>query len=395
MSSVLTYNGHGLKLMTGSGYVRVSGEKYDPVPKAEIVFRFSSSSYTPTASLLGQCKTSGGAKWVHVSGADWKIVTDLYTGAAGTQDTSLGIGRLCTTQSNVSTFTTTNTGGVTAEIISVTGPQIQTLDRAFVGCTAITGFRSAVTSLNSLPALFNVNQAFDSCTGVTDDSALSLYTAWSQNSNITNHSATFSDCGPAQYLSMIPTGWGGTQVPASTLMTSTRGKWKNNYDTWSIDSNAPDWTDISGVKVFTESSVSSYAGVSMNRSRIAKFNSLDTSQGSAALYFYPCFMQHASWSPDTITWAVTTASPNGSLTASQGNTDMPGTLDYTTYGPFEYELGSYIDPQYGGGSIYFCFLVTNEPINDSWVPNGISWKPYGVLYNSNFKTDAGLRWFRG
>ena len=46
MSSVLTYNGHGLKLMTGSGYVRVSGEKYDPVPKAEIVFRFSSSSTT-------------------------------------------------------------------------------------------------------------------------------------------------------------------------------------------------------------------------------------------------------------------------------------------------------------------------------------------------------------
>ena len=34
MSSVLTYNGHGLKLMTGSGYVRVSGEKYDPIPVA-------------------------------------------------------------------------------------------------------------------------------------------------------------------------------------------------------------------------------------------------------------------------------------------------------------------------------------------------------------------------
>lgn len=36
MSSVLTYNGHGLKLMTGSGYVRVSGEKYDQIHKSEV-----------------------------------------------------------------------------------------------------------------------------------------------------------------------------------------------------------------------------------------------------------------------------------------------------------------------------------------------------------------------
>ena len=383
MSSVLTYNGHGLKLMTGSGYVRVSGEKYDPVPKAEIVFRFSSSSYTPTATLLGQCKTSGGAHWVHVDGADWKIVTDLYTGAAGTQDTSLGIGRLCTTQSNVSTFTTANTGGVTAEIISVTGAQIQTLDRAFTGCDAISGFNSAVTSLNSIPALSNVNQAFDSCTGVTDDSALSLYTAWYQNANITSHSATFNSCGSSTYLAQIPVGWGGTQIPASTLMTSARGKWKNNYDIWSISAGNPDWTSMNGVYIFTESSVSSYAGVSMNRSRIAKFNSLNTTQGQAALYFYPCFMQHTS---SAISWAVTTASPNGSLTVSQGNTDMPGTLDYSTYGPFSLEFGSYDS----AGTVYFCFLVTNDPISSSF---DLSSSPYGVLFNSNFKTDAGLRWF--
>jgi len=384
MSSVLTYNGHGLKLMTGSGYVRVSGEKYDPVPKAEIVFRFSSSSYTPTATLLGLCKTSGGAYWVHVDGADWKIVTDLYTGAAGDQDTSLGIGRLCTTQNDVSTFTTTKTGGVTAEIISVTGPQIQTMDRAFVGCDAITGFSSAVTSLNSLPALFNVNQAFDSCTGVTDDSALSLYTAWSQNSSITSHSATFSNCGPAQYLSQIPVGWGGTQVPASTLMTSGRAQWKGRYDTWAILASNPDWTSMNGVYLFTEGSVSAYAGVSMNRGRISKFNSLNTTQGQAALYFYPCFMQHTS---SAITWAVTTGSPNGSLTTSQGNTDMPGTLDYSTYGPFSLEFGTYDS----AGRVFFCFFVTNDHISSSF---DLSSSPYGVLYNSNFKPDAGLRWFR-
>jgi hypothetical protein len=390
MSSVLTYNGHGLKLITGSGYVRVSGEKYVPIPKAEIVFRFSSSSYTPTASLLGYSRSGGGghsgggAHWVHVSGADWKVVTDLYTGAGGTQDTSLGIGRLCTTFTDNATFTTANTGGVTAEIISVTGPQIQTMDRAFVGCDAITGFSSAVTSLNSIQDLYNVNQAFDSCTGVEDDSALSLYDAWSQNSDITSHSSTFSNCGPAQYLAQIPVGWGGTQIPASTLMTSARGKWKSNYDVWEITADGPEWYAMDGVYVFTEASVSSYAGVSMNRSRIAKFNSLNTTKGQAALYFYPCFMQHTS---SYIAWAVSTATPNGTLTISQGNTDMPGTLDYSTYGPFVHEFGTY-NP---AGAVYFCFLVTNEPISSSF---NLSSSPYGVLFNSNFKTDAGLRWFR-
>ena len=383
MSSVLTYNGHGLKLMTGSGYVRVSGEKYDPVPKAEIVFRFSSDSYTPTATLLGVSKTAGGAHWEHISGADWKVVTELYTGAGGAQDTSLGIGRLCTTGSDVATFTTTNTGGVTAELISFTGARIETLDRAFVGCDAITGFNSAVTSLNSIPALYNVNQAFDSCTGVTDDSALSLYTAWSQNSNITSHSSTFSSCGSSTYLAQIPVGWGGTQVPVSTLMTSARAQWKNKYDIWSISAGNPDWTSMNGVYLFTKASVSSYAGVSMNRSRIAKFNSLVTTQGSAALYFYPCFMQHDS---SGITWAVTTDSPNGSLTISQGNTDMPGTLDYSTYGPFAHEFGTYDS----AGTVYFCFFVTSSPISSTF---NLSTDPYGVLYNSNFKTDAGLRWF--
>jgi hypothetical protein len=167
-------------------------------------------------------------------------------------------------------------------------------------------------------------------------------------------------------------------------MTSARGKWKSNYDVWEITADGPEWYAMDGVYVFTEASVSSYAGVSMNRSRIGKFNSLNTAQGSAALYFYPCFMQHTS---RAITWAVTTASPNGSLTVSQGNTDMPGTLDAGTYGPFSLEFGSYDS----AGTVYFCFLVTNDPISSSF---DLSSTPYGVLYNSNFKTDAGLRWFK-
>jgi hypothetical protein len=122
----------------------------------------------------------------------------------------------------------------------------------------------------------------------------------------------------------------------------------------------------------------------MNRSRITKFNGLNTGS-SKPLYFYPCFMQQVY---DGLTWAITTATPNGSLAGGQGNTDMPGTLDYTTYGPFEYEFG---EPDFDHKSVYFCFLVTNGPISSSF---DLSSTPYGVLYNSNFKTDAGLRWFR-
>ena len=386
MPSVLTFNGHGLKLFNGTSYVRVSGEKYDPIPKAEITFRFSSDSYTPTTTLLGQCKTSGDAHWVHISGADWKIVTYLYTGAAGTQDLSLGIGRLCTTQSDVATFTTNNTGGVTAEIIGITGDRIETLDRAFTGCNAITGFKTAVGDMTNLYSLTNVNQAFDSCTGVIDDSALSLYTAWSQSSTITSHSSTFSNCGDSTYLAQIPVGWGGTLIPPSTLTSSIRTGNFGTYSTWVITSNAPDWTNIVGLYLFTEASISAYAGVSMNRSRITSRNSLGTGTGNT-LYFYPAFAQFtgSSTSNRVITWIATTDTPNGNLTANQGNTDMAGTLDYSTYGPITRTYGT-LDTSI---DVNFLFLVTNVPIAE-W--QGLS-SAYGVLYNSNFKNDGGFRYF--
>jgi hypothetical protein len=75
------------------------------------------------------------------------------------------------------------------------------------------------------------------------------------------------------------------------------------------------------------------------------------------------------------------------LAVGQGNTDMPGTLDYSAYGPFTYEFGTY--DTLGTPPVYFCFLVTNVPI-DQW--EGLTDK-YGILYNGNFKSDAGLRYF--
>lgn len=266
------------------------------------------------------------------------------------------------------------------------GHYCQTFDRMFYGATGLTSIEPIHCT-----RVQNVGSMFQGCTNV-EQGALDQYTWLSTYGvNITNHSGTFTDCGSgtttgAAELAQIPVGWGGTQVPASTLMTSTRGEWKGRFDVWSINSNAPDWTYMNGLYLFTESSVSSYAGVAMNRARIAKFNGLKTTQGQAALYFYPCFMQHDS---SGITWAVTTGTPNGSLTASQRGTDMPGTLDYGTYGPFAKEFGYYSS----AGTVYFCFFVTNEELT-SWGQWDISWKPYGVLFNSNFKTDGGFRWFK-
>jgi hypothetical protein len=164
-------------------------------------------------------------------------------------------------------------------------------------------------------------------------------------------------------------------------MTSERNNAFGTYSTWAITGNAPDWTNIVGLYLFTEASVSTYAGVSMNRSRITKKNGLGTTQGTNALYFYPAFAQFNR----VITWVATTDTPNGSLTANQGNTDMAGTLDYSTYGAITRTYGTFDS----GANVFFLFLVTNVPIAN-WT--GLT-DAYGVLYNSNFKTDGGFRYF--
>lgn len=381
MSSVLTYNGHGLKLMTGSGYVRVSGEKYEPVQYPYLLLQCD--GYNNTHPNVSSAWAGGECVWTQVSSSPnvWKLEITRWA------TTTLGIGLPFLFSSNASPPVGTITSsckliGSGNMDVSLGGSYCQTMDRMFAGCTGLTSIDPIHCTV-----VENVGGMFQGCVNV-EEGALDQYDWFSTYGiNINNHSSTFTDCGSntqtgTDELAQIPVGWGGTMIPASTLMTSTRGSWKSNYDVWAISAGNPDWTDMNGVYVFTESSVSSYAGVSMNRSRIAKFNSLNTTQGQGALYFYPCFMQYGAY----IQWAVTTGSPNGSLTISQGNTDMPGTLDYSTYGPFALEFGSYNS----AGTVYFCFLVTNDPISSSF---DLSSSPYGVLYNSNFKTDAGLRWF--
>lgn len=391
----LTFNDFLIKHNGWSGYVAYE------VPKPYFVFEFTVSDFVPTTSLINSAYTGA---WTQVSSSPnrWKLTIDnfveYYSGA-----TNLGIGlaKLFTPEvsgEQIGYLMPYNLGGGTCKlidsgnlnIIDSNGNTCQTMDRMFNGCSGLTEF-STIRCIN----VQNVGGMFMKCTNITEG-ALAQYTWFiNHNINITNHSSTFSDCGSdtqtgTAELAQIPVGWGGTLVPASTLMTSTAGGY-TKYTCWTINSNNPTWTDVkNGLYLFTEASVSQYAGVSMNRSRInGKHNSLDTAQATAALYFYPAFIQVTSGTVGAttanLTWLVTTNTPNGNLTVGQGNTDMPGTLDYGTYGTFAREYGTYDSSK----NVYFVFLATNVPI-DQW--SGFT-DAYGFLYNSYYKTDAALRWF--
>ena len=369
-------------------FYQYSSGPYTPV-WPYLIFEFTQSDFIPTSGS-SVTNTSRFGYWHRISTSPnrwyWEgfRVSSFNSGQYGWPMA------FCNDQSYTGKLVPNNLGGGYCKIIGSGGftshyssESFSNMDRTFSECTGLT----EVSLLSTPNTLVHVGGAFQGCTSI-EGGMLAQYNYWStNNTNISNHSGTFTDAGlntqtGAAELDQIPVGWGGNLVPASTLMVSGRVNWKGTYDSWQITGNAPTWSNVSnGLYLFTSASVSSYAGVSMNRSRISKFNNLGTTKGSSALYFYPCFMQRTT---SAITWAVTTAQPNGSLGVNDGNTDMPGTLDYGTYGPFTNEYGTRTS-----GNTYFCFLVTNVPIA-SW--NGLT-DAYGVLYNSNFKTDGGFRWF--
>ena len=393
MASVLTFNGHGLKLFNGTSYVRVSGEKYDPVVYPYLLLQCDgyNNTHPKVSSTWSGDAGNGECVWTQVSTSPnvWKLeITKWAT-------TALGVGLPFLFSSNASPPVGTihnsckliGSGNMD---VALDGAYCQSFDRMFAGCEGL----EYIDPIHCT-RLENVGGMFSGCTNV-EGGALDQY-EWFTNYgvNINNHSGTFTDCGSdtttgASELAQIPVGWGGTLVPASTLMTSARQSYTgSNWTSWKITGNAPDWSFVkNGMYLFTEASVSSYSGVSMNRSRIPNgLNGLATKSGSP-LYFYPAFVQCSKipgQSGNSVSWLVTTDLPNGNLTASQGNTDMPGTLDYSSYGPFTREYGSYIT----SNDVYFTFLVTNVPI-DSW--NGLT-DAMGFLYNSNFKVDGGFRYF--
>lgn len=349
---------------------------------------------------LGPLVRSNAVEWVRVSSSPniWDLkINYWYYVEQGTQLYGLPFLFSNSASTNPGTITSGNviilgSYGLDQEI---DGHYCQSLDRMFNNCPGLIQIANPI----QCSQLIEVSGMFNGCTNI-ESGQYDQYTWLSTNAtNIASHSGTFYGCGSntqtgAAELAQIPVGWGGTMVPASTLMTSTVKAYSSrNYTSWLITGNAPDWEDIIGMYLFTEASVSSFAGVSMNRSRIRAMNGLGTTQGTYALYFYPAFVQCSSipgTSNNTVTWIATTDTPNGSLTTSQGNTDMPGTLDYSTYGPITRVYGEYDS----GNGVYFTFLVTNEPITnfdpEDTYPDNMT---MGFLYNSNFKKDGGFRYF--
>lgn len=371
-----------------------------PVVYPYLTFQFSSSSFTPTTSLLFTPYRSI-CEWKQVSSSPnvWNL--EIHEWYIDDQQNISGLSFLFSTStSGTDGYLTPSYLGGTCKLIgsgnfdvTLNGLICQSFDRMFNYCTGLTSIVPIQCS-----NVVNVGGMFAYCIKV-EGGALDQYNWFNTYGvNITNHSGTFTGCGNNTQtglaeLNQIPVGWGGNLVPASTLMTSSVSAYSSrNYTCWKITdpgTGFPGWDKVKdGMYLFTQSSVSNFAGVSMNRSRIPNpINGLVTSTGNA-LYFYPAFVQSLKipgGSSNIVYWIVTTDNPNGSLTSTQGNTDMPGTLDYGTYGPFTREYGTY-DSQ---DDVYFTFLVTNVPIAQ-W--GGLN-DAMGFVYNTNYKADAGLRWF--
>lgn len=362
-------------------------------PYIKIKFHFDRTNVNPRTRLGTRAKACG-AEWISTNDPQiWYVITPLYDKGTAVHDTLTGIGKLFCGDGSDENGTLLQSSVGTCQVLEITGDvdRIETLDRLFNKCSAITSVSTTgfYDKFSNSTTLINVNSLVNGDSNITDGSSLDGYNILKNILSINTHAATFANADSTVNLAQIPVGWGGTQVPPSILMVSSRvTSGGNNYTGWKITADGPDWTDIIGVYILTEVSISTYTGVSMNRARLREYNGF-ASGTSNALYFYPAFVQcnnaPGTGTTSTTTWVATTDIPNGHLDVGQGNTDMPGVLDYTSYGPIAREYGTYDSTK----DVYFCFLVTNVPI-ENW--NGLT-DAYGYLYNSNFKTDAGLRWF--
>lgn len=372
-----------------------------PVPYSPslpyLVFQFSDPTYVPNSTLMQK------GTWTptsNTSANEWYWERSFYT-SQGSGDTlkgwSMAFSSSATTP--VGVLTPANLGANnTCSIVgygNLTGHStfnLDTMDRMFANCTSLV---STVT-IQTPNTLQNVGGVFSGCTEMTGGT-LNQYNYWSTyNTSIRNHSGTFTDAGANTAsglleLNQIPTGWGGNLVPASNTCTAL----KLNASAWRL---APTGTDVNipfnnltgDLYIFTTSSVSSYAGVNMRKSNI--WNKMNSFSTSAATYYYPMFFQDtcptSSSSRVTPVWIRCSSIYNGMLTASQTTGDMPGTLDYSTYGPMDFEYGTY-DPN---GTVYFGFLVVNNP---DLISNGVfdpHTDAFGIHSNTNFR-DSVLNWF--
>lgn len=358
----------------------------------KLTFYFDRTNVNPRDKLGSRAKKVG-AEWRSTSDPHvWYVITPLYTKGAGEQDPSLGIGKLFVGDNSDNGLLQQNTLG-TCQVTSIEGDidKIQTIDRLFQKCNAITSISKTgfYDKFANSTALFNVNSLCKECTGITDGSSLDGYNVLKNVSTITTHAATFANADSTANLDQIPTGWGGNMAPPAAQLDCT----KTNNAGWIVSIQDPDWPDFSTVttlQVFTTSSISQYDGVNMRKSNIWNKNSYFSS--SLATYYYPCFMQGTGNWPTgggksfTPTWVFGPTNYNGMLDANTAAGDMPGTLDYESYGPFSCLYGTYDSSK----TTYFGFIVLNDPANiTSFDPATTG---FGIHSNSNFR-DMVLNWF--
>lgn len=213
--------------------------------------------------------------------------------------------------------------------------------------------------------------------------ALAAYTKLSSLSG-TVGTDCFLDCGSNTQtgqadLDQIPQSWGGNYVVQDYYLGTSWSKWKNNttYGTiWGFTSNI-DYSVLTSMQIYTEASVSSYAGVNMRKTNVKNIKGTFTT--SSDCYYWPCICQFDS--NYNVTWYLRTQNYNGMLTSAQTAGDMPGTLSASTLGTMSVSGGTFNS----NTDVKFCFMVTNTSNASDIIAN------HGILYNANFYANPVIR----
>lgn len=201
----------------------------------------------------------------------------------------------------------------------------------------------------------------------------------------------FLDCGSNTQtgqadLDQIPQSWGGNYVVQDLYVGTNWKKSKNSatYGTlWQCTYNV-DFATLQSMQIYTEASVSAYAGVNMRKTNIGCRRGNFSNATSSPCYYWPAFMQFTgNGGTSDLSWLLISTSYNGTLGSGASSGDMPGTLSYNTYGNHSVQFGTYSSDR---PTPFFGFVVTNTDTLDSTVLTN-----FGILYNSNLKTDPVLR----
>lgn len=346
-------------------------------------------------SKLGNRAKACGAEWLSTPDPQiWYVITPLYNHGVSTTDPLVGIAKLFCDPNENGLLLQSELG--TCQILEITGDvdKIETMDRTFNKCTAITNIPDInfYDKFINSTKLVNVASICNNCTGISDGSSLYGYNIFSTYClNITNHGNAFTDADTVSNLAQIPTSWGGTYAPPATQVTAT----KTTNAGWIVDTtdpNCPDFANITSLWLFTSSSISSFPNVNMKKSNIwNKANTFSTQ--NITTYYYPAFFQGTgSWPTKgavtfTPTWIFAPDTYYNMLTASQTEGDMSGTLDYLVYGPLSRKYGSFDSTK----TVYFGLLVLNDPADLATLD--VASTGYAIHSNQYFLATITLNWF--